>query len=188
MRGLRTLAALAAALLLAVPAVVADEDAVHVATTWLTHAQHKARTPALGDLLAEWKGKGGSCHPPRYFSMTANTPAGVTLRYGTVDLAGRSLLVALGLEGEQGGVLAVDLNGDRNLNGPGEVLRKPGHLTKLAGAPVLKWKFPKQAFGPVELALEFRQLLRCQNAFFVSPAGNQPMTLADVPPAGVQAV
>jgi len=165
------------------PSAGAAEDVLRVPTAYLTHDEHAvqgAGTP--GDLLADVQESGVMDLVERPPAGTGAVPPGL-LRYGTIVLGGRRILVALGEPKGDTAVTAVDLDGDGNLRGPAEVVSATGRAGRTGGRMSLRWKLPTQTLGSLKLDLSFRQLAHTFNAVLVT-ASPQPLELSEAAPAG----
>jgi thiol-disulfide isomerase/thioredoxin len=165
----------------------AEEEILRVPTTWRTHDEHASRAAgAPGDLLADVRATGT-------LDLTVAPPAGTgavppgRLRYGTLEIGSRRLRVALGRTQGDGAVMAVDLDGDGNLRGAGEVVTAAGRAGRSDGRATLRWKFPTQRLGALVLDVSFRQLARTFQAVQIA-ATPAPLELAEAPPAGCRPV
>lgn len=169
------------------PEAGAEEDVLRIPTTYRTHDEHAGRAAgSRGDLLADVQDTGavdlGETPPPG----TGAVPPG-RLRYGTLEVGPRRLLVALGEAEDGAAVLAVDLDGDGNLRGPQEVVKSAGRAGRSEGRATLRWRFPTQRFGSLKLDISFRQVVRAFNGVQIT-ASPAPLELTEAPPAGCRAV
>lgn len=163
----------------------ADEDAIRVPTRFVTGLQHA--NEAAGDLLAEAQITGSAALLPSAPPGFGAVPPAPSLRYGSFVVGSRTFFVALGPKDDGSAVLAVDLDGDRNLRGGAEVATVSGRASRSGGRPILKWKFPAQVLGTMKLEVAFQQLARTWNAVLLA-AAPQRLELTDGPPAGSRAV
>ncbi|MHC5011359.1 MAG: thioredoxin family protein [Planctomycetota bacterium] len=167
-------ASLLSALLAPARVAAAEEDALSLPTALVHRSAWRADPLEPADRLAEARPLPlplAAARPPGL----RRAPAGADVVYGTLPAGDRPVFVAVVFGTGSEADVAVDLDGDGDLTGPGEAHRVTGRTGRTRAGEATRWQVRDLALGESRIDLAVQRLAAVREAVLIA---NAPVALA----------